>query len=202
LHKDSRPQDGSAGRLLPGKGRRELATRKSISASTRWNVFYRDGFACRYWGVQAGEEGVELVIDHVLSVADGGDDRIDNLATACKQCNGGKGAKSLSDIPTPEEVVARVRLRASNLSALRVGIAETIQAQKDLEQEIVNIKCAAYEVKSVVMKPGEKKLAVKLLQEFNAEYLVEWYGSAAQNHVCEDRAIMYICGCARKVRSS
>jgi 5-methylcytosine-specific restriction endonuclease McrA len=53
--------------------------RKNISASLRWQVFARDGFRCRYCGTQAGEPGVTLHADHVVSVADGGTNAFDNL---------------------------------------------------------------------------------------------------------------------------
>lgn len=47
-----------------------MAKRKSLSDSIRWAVFARDGFCCRYCGKQAGEDGVTLAVDHIVSVAD------------------------------------------------------------------------------------------------------------------------------------
>lgn len=69
--------------------------RKAISASVRWAVFARDGFRCRYCGCQAGHGGVVLVVDHALSIADGGDNSDENLVSSCERCNIGKGAKSV-----------------------------------------------------------------------------------------------------------
>ena len=48
-----------------------MAKRQPVSASLRWAVFARDGFACRYCGAQAGQVCVELHADHIVSVADG-----------------------------------------------------------------------------------------------------------------------------------
>lgn len=71
--------------------------RKSTGKSLRFDVFHRDAFTCRYCGAQP--PAVVLVIDHVLPVAQGGGNGIDNLVTACEPCNQGKAAKLLADAP-------------------------------------------------------------------------------------------------------
>jgi hypothetical protein len=65
--------------------------RKSISPRTRFEVLKRDGFACTYCGRKAGGT-LALVIDHVAPFSKGGPDDISNYATACNDCNAGKGA--------------------------------------------------------------------------------------------------------------
>jgi hypothetical protein len=67
--------------------------RSPISKSTRFDVFHRDGFACRYCGARAPD--AVLVVDHVVAVANGGASTIHNLVTACEPCNAGKAAKVL-----------------------------------------------------------------------------------------------------------
>lgn len=69
--------------------------RKSISKKTRFEVFKRDSFTCQYCGATAPT--VVLEIDHIVPVAGGGDNGLLNLATACRPCNSGKGARKLSD---------------------------------------------------------------------------------------------------------
>jgi 5-methylcytosine-specific restriction endonuclease McrA len=54
----------------------------------RWQVLERDNFTCRYCGQSA--PNVVLEADHVIPVADGGDDSMENLVTACRSCNQGK----------------------------------------------------------------------------------------------------------------
>ena len=78
-----------------GKRRR----RSGISSKLRWQVLHRDDFQCRYCGAKPGES--ELHIDHVLSKADGGNDIIDNLVTACVPCNLGKGSDSVRNAFVP-----------------------------------------------------------------------------------------------------
>ena len=71
--------------------------RKSISKKTRFDVFKRDGFICQYCG--AHPPAVILHIDHIVPLALGGANSIDNYVTACAPCNLGKSATSLAEIP-------------------------------------------------------------------------------------------------------
>jgi archaellum component FlaC len=177
-----------------------MAKREAISASTRWTVFARDGFSCRYCGASAGEDGVELAVDHVLSVAEGGDNRIENLVTACKKCNGGKGARSLKNAPTSQQVIERIDAKTRSLQEQSEAISRCINAKKDLEQQIIDLKCEAYRVKCVTIANGELAIVLKLVNEFGADRVLEWYSLAASSMVPERKAIKYVCGIARNTR--
>lgn len=59
--------------------------------STRFKVFERDGYTCRYCGQKPPD--VVLEVDHFIPVKEGGDNQILNLLTSCKQCNSGKKAR-------------------------------------------------------------------------------------------------------------
>ena len=54
----------------------------------RWKILERDKFTCQYCGQHA--PNVTLEIDHLKTVADGGEDTEDNLITACRACNRGR----------------------------------------------------------------------------------------------------------------
>lgn len=58
----------------------------AISLATRVEVVIRCGNACFYCKRKSSPE-VVLEIDHVIPVAKGGNDRIENLVAACKSCN-------------------------------------------------------------------------------------------------------------------
>jgi hypothetical protein len=178
----------------------KMPQRKDISASTRWTVFARDGFACRYCGVRAGQDGVQLHVDHVISIADGGDNSIDNLLAACQRCNGGKGAKSLRNIPEAEAVADRMKERAKSVAKQAKAMRAALTHEKELEQQAINLKCEAYRVKSTDMERGEIGHILRLCREFGAETVMDWYRAAAGRGVREHRAIKYVCGCARNVR--
>lgn len=177
-----------------------MAKRKGITPSLRWSVFARDGFTCRYCGAQAGQDGVELHADHVLSVIEGGENTFDNLVTACSKCNGGKGARSLKGAPTSTEVIKRINQRTSDLQQQAQAIAVSIEAKKQAEQAAVNLKCSAYEVESTRMEQGECTLITGWCREFGADAVVDWYQTAHRRDVRERNAVKYVCGIVRNIR--
>ncbi len=60
----------------------------NVSRSVRFKVLERDGFTCRYCGAHG--EGVVLHVDHVHPKSRGGVNAVENLVTACFDCNMGK----------------------------------------------------------------------------------------------------------------
>lgn len=61
----------------------------------RFEVLNRDNFTCRYCGRKAPE--VILHIDHITPKSEGGTNALENLATACEECNLGKSNLLLND---------------------------------------------------------------------------------------------------------
>lgn len=59
--------------------------RQPIPRKLRHEVFKRDGYRCRECGASKDETSLE--IDHILPVAKGGTNDIDNLQTLCRECN-------------------------------------------------------------------------------------------------------------------
>lgn len=178
----------------------DMAQRKSISQSLRWTVFSRDNFTCRYCGAQAGQNGVELHIDHVVSVADGGDNSIDNLVTACAGCNGGKSARSLKGAPTSLEVIEKMKDRAKAMKAQASAVKASIRAEAELRLLVHQIKDTAYGYAECQMDAAEESRAITLCREFGPEKVSEWYASACRHNVSEWKAVRYISGCARNER--
>lgn len=175
--------------------------RQGISASVRWQIFARDNFTCRYCGIQAGQDGVQLHVDHVLSVVDGGDNRMENLVSACQKCNGGKSGRSLLGTPHSEAAIENIERRSADSFRLVEAIQHELDIEAALSQNVVDIKCQAYEVDTTTIVKSETTTAKRLLAEFGPTLVIEWYRSAASNEVREVDAIRYVCGCARKVRA-
>lgn len=67
--------------------------KRPISYSTRTRIFCRDLHECQYCGAR----DKPLCVDHIIPEVRGGSSDDDNLTTACRPCNGSKGAR------TPEE---------------------------------------------------------------------------------------------------
>lgn len=62
--------------------------RKPISLKTRYKILRRDGNKCVKCGATA--DHAELEVDHIIPVAQGGDNSFNNLQTLCWECNRGK----------------------------------------------------------------------------------------------------------------
>jgi hypothetical protein len=105
--------------------------RKQISTRTRFEVFKRDGFKCQYCG--AHPPAVILHCDHVVAIAKGGGDEMDNLVSACDRCNLGKAAVPLTAVPQSlKDKAAEVAEREAQIR----GYHQVLQARKDrLEDE-------------------------------------------------------------------
>ena len=75
----------------------------AVSKRLRFEVLRRDNHTCRYCGASAPD--VALTVDHVMPMALGGTDDLDNLVTACADCNAGKSS-TLPDVQIITEVAA------------------------------------------------------------------------------------------------
>lgn len=105
--------------------------RKALSKKTRFEVFKRDAFACQYCGSHPPQ--VVLQVDHIVAVAEGGGNDIDNLTTACQPCNLGKAARSLAAVPQSlKDKAVEIAEREDQLR----GYQEILSAKRDrLEDE-------------------------------------------------------------------
>lgn len=84
----------------------------------RFDVFKRDGFKCMYCGKVPPSAVLE--VDHITPVCKGGKNRMDNLVTACFECNRGKAGVELSVVPESlAEKAARIKESESQLKAFR-----------------------------------------------------------------------------------
>ncbi len=100
--------------------------RKAISKRTRFEVFKRDLFTCQYCG--ATPPVALLHVDHIIAVASGGGNDMDNLVTACDHCNLGKAAVPLSAVPKSlKEKAAEVAEREDQIR----GYNAILQARRD-----------------------------------------------------------------------
>jgi hypothetical protein len=100
-----------------------MGERKPLGKKVRFEVFKRDGFTCVYCG--SHPPNVILHCDHVVAVANGGGNDIDNLVTSCDACNFGKGARALTSIPKTLEQKAQVlREREEQIIAFNQLLAD------------------------------------------------------------------------------
>lgn len=69
-------------------------SRPEVASGIRFDVLMRDDFRCRYCGLSMNE-GAILHVDHVIPQSKGGPTTMENLVTACMDCNLGKSDKDL-----------------------------------------------------------------------------------------------------------
>ena len=69
------------------------SNKRKISPSKRIKILERDSFTCQYCGAKAPE--VKIEIDHIIPISKDGTNEIENLTTACFECNIGKSNKIL-----------------------------------------------------------------------------------------------------------
>lgn len=113
-----------------------MPERKSVSPKVRFEVFKRDSFTCQYCGKKAPD--VILECDHIKPVATGGDNDILNLATSCRECNAGKGARELTD----SQAIEAQRAQLEELEERRQQMEWVVQWRdelRDLEDHAVEM---------------------------------------------------------------
>lgn len=82
----------------------------SVSKSTRFVIFARDGFTCQYCGRQP--PATTLEVDHIFPVSKGGTDELLNLITSCFDCNRGKSDRVIGDVsPRPDANIELLRVK-------------------------------------------------------------------------------------------
>jgi hypothetical protein len=63
--------------------------RRIPTKARRFDIFKRDGYKCRI----CRNVGGELEVDHIVPLAKGGANTMDNLQTVCRACNRSKGTR-------------------------------------------------------------------------------------------------------------
>jgi hypothetical protein len=102
-------------------------TREALSLKSRFDIFKRDNFTCRYCG--ACGDDVKLEVDHVTPVSAGGTNHHENLATACFECNRGKRAGRVLNLEKPNVTQQQMDMVWSVLAGER-------HLPKDMEDKI------------------------------------------------------------------
>ena len=65
-----------------------MSKRNAMKYGLRWQILNRDNFTCQHCGQYA--PNVQLEVDHIIEVSNGGTDDPSNLITSCWACNRGK----------------------------------------------------------------------------------------------------------------
>lgn len=181
-----------------------MAKRKSMSKKLRFDVFKRDAFACQYCGAVPPQ--AILHVDHIVPVAEGGENEIDNLTTACSHCNLGKGASSLSAVPQSlSEKAASVQEQEDQLR----GYADVMRAKKERIEEdawtVARIFCDEHGIDTA--EEGIDRKWFQGIKQFNERLGVFEVADAMEIAIengprGKGRCFKYFCGiCWNRVRN-
>lgn len=114
----------------------------ALSVRTRFEVFKRDEFTCRYCGKKSPD--VILEIDHIVPVVDGGSDDPMNLATSCWACNSGKSSVPLNQVMTgedPHDKAVELLERERQLREYNHVLATIMAAREAAAQGLLDFWC-------------------------------------------------------------
>jgi hypothetical protein len=104
----------------------------ALSVRTRFEVFKRDRFTCRYCGRTTPD--VLLEVDHLIPRAAGGSDDLENLVTACWDCNHGKADRLLDESSAAPVSLATVEATEERVEQAR-AYAAAVQAERELHEQ-------------------------------------------------------------------
>ena len=82
--------------------------RKYLSKKIRFEVFKRDDFKCVYcW--KTPQDDIKLQVDHIIPVAEWWQNEIENLCSACWDCNIGKWKRMLNKKQTNRDLKKEIK---------------------------------------------------------------------------------------------
>jgi hypothetical protein len=117
--------DGAEGKAILRKSARV------VDNTVSWAVFRRDGYACRYCGVN----DVPLSVDHLVLYEDGGPWTMENLVSCCKRDNKRRGRLPYADWlndPYYQRVSQRLTPEQRTANMALLGTLEAIPRVKHI----------------------------------------------------------------------
>jgi hypothetical protein len=161
-----------------------MVKRKAIKQSIRFEVFKRDSFTCQYCGRKAPD--VILEIDHIIPVSKGGNNSIENLVSACRECNGGKSDKKLSELSEVEK--SRVQIEElqekKNMTDMIIkwkqGLNDTLKYQTS---EIESVFFGECNTAGFSMSDPYRKSLKSNIRKFGFDIMLDSVYIAVENYV-------------------
>lgn len=173
--------------------------RVGISKKTRFDVFKRDQFQCSYCGAHPSET-ILLEVDHVHPLAEGGSNDIDNLVTACLDCNRGKGAGLLSSVPQSlEDKAVQVAEREAQIRAYYEILEEKKQRKDGELWSIADLYMARWGDEDILRT---RLASIRMfLERLDYYEVMEAMELACNKMYSKGPAFNYFCGvCWRKIK--
>jgi len=165
--------------------------RKSISKKLRFEVLKRDSFTCQYCSAKPPK--VPLEIDHIYPVCKGGKNNIDNLITACFDCNRGKSGNELTSIP--KSIIEKSEGKRIALSQYKEYQKILLAEKMQMEIDINSVELVYSSVFEEYVFSEKFKISVKkFINELGVELVIEAMETSCNRIYNESKALKYFCG--------
>lgn len=115
------------------------------NSKTDFNLFKRDNFKCIYCGKSSIEDNVKLTIEHITPLVLNGKTHLDNLITACSECNKSKNGSELS-LEIKQRIYNVLLSRNNNLSIIEIS---------KIEKEIQGLQASHFYRVNKMQKRGD-----------------------------------------------
>ncbi len=142
---------------------------------------------------------MRLVIDHISPVCQGGGNNLENLITACEDCNSGKGGKTIAQSAPTEQDRLRILQEHQEQMAVLQATIEAERLRDELRQRICNYFCEAFNREE--MDKGTLSVISSYVNDFGAAVVYDWIDRARvhlPNHAPDTQIGRYISGIRRK----
>jgi len=182
----------------------------AITKKIRFEVFKRDAFICQYCGKTPPD--VTLEVDHINPKSKGGSDDINNLITACFDCNRGKSNHKLTLVPNSVIQNSDILIEKENQYKQYQALLRKIEKRKLKEVEIIDNIYNGYFCDHILtekFKIGSVKKFINLLGiaevESASHIAFSKFSNGKKKYDKSDSiyAIKYFCGiCWNKIREN
>ena len=174
----------------------------SVSKKLRFEVFKRDGFRCSYCGKEPPQ--VVLECDHIDPKSKGGKDDINNLITACFDCNRGKKNIPLDKIPQQIqdnlEVLKEKEEQLKEYRKFAAKVEKRIKKDMDDINAIYSEEYAGWKLSDDFYRRSLRRF-LQLLPKHEIEDSLRIAISRYPGGRNKDKVIPYFCGiCWHKIR--
>lgn len=167
-------------------------SRKAISKKIRFDVFKRDSFTCAYCGSKP--PSVVLELDHIDPVSKGGENSLDNLITACFDCNRGKSDRLLSSIP--KTIQEKAEIQQEKEAQLKEYKKLQTAIKRRLNKDIKSIESVfeSYYPDRCFTDEFRNSIRVQFLPKLDADQLCDHMHKACLKCDTSSQAVKYFCG--------
>ena len=142
-----------------------------------------------------------MQVDHIIPVAEGGENDMDNLITSCQPCNIGKGAKSLQLIPKSlQKKSEEIAEQEEQIIAYQKIIMDSRQRKLDFAWEVAEILDSNA---SQGYPKANLESILHFMNHLSYEEVIDSADIAVRTpYIHKSRVFKYFCGvCNRKIRN-